>query len=548
MKPTKSIYSKLGWYITFTSVIMVVVAAALITIYQKTVKTYRMRIAQTETLYTDYIDLAATATTMQMTVEKVLRIKDLDTMEYLLGQFDTLHAHISTSVKGKMAGDPSAAGTFDSLGVINRKVIQQLLSNDLVGANYAYQSESNPTFQTLLVTIEHYRTKMVGQFNQETIAIQRSTDRFLLIAVAISLICLVGGIVWGLRFRHAMITPLQQLISMLDDIVHGNGDLTKRIVIRSNDEFGVVAELFNRFIEQQQSIIAKIAMNAATLNEAATGLFKAADSITAQSKSIAEKSSHVNQFTTDTSTGITSISSSAEEMSSTIGTLATASEQISATINEIAKNCQKESAIAADAATIAKSNYDLINRFSETAKKINMIIDTINDIAEQTKMLALNATIESASAGDAGRGFAVVAGEVKSLARLTAQSTSEISTQIMSIQNDIKESIVSSEKILKVIEEVSAISRSIASAVEEQSITVNNVVRNIAETSNVSGSIAQSVGSSARHIGEISQTIQSIDHALTQSGAQVRNLQESAGSLSRLSTELDAIVKKFKLR
>jgi methyl-accepting chemotaxis protein len=79
-----------------------------------------------------------------------------------------------------------------------------------------------------------------------------------------------------------------------------------------------------------------------------------------------------------------------------------------------------------------------VEALGEASTAIGDVIKIISSIADQTNLLALNATIEAARAGEVGRGFAVVAGEVKDLARETAEATQRVSAQITEIQNSAR--------------------------------------------------------------------------------------------------------------
>ena len=322
---------------------------------------------------------------------------------------------------------------------------------------------------------------------------------------------LIGTIVSALLCSLALyftvsrqLLPLQKLRESLLEINRGEGDLTKRLSVESNDEFGQVSLDFNQFVEYLQRLIRRV-KTLSTEVQSNTDL-------TSRSASEASKSLKTQLFELDQ--------------------LATAMQEMSATAQDVASNAQSaaDSAHLADVAvekgvavvsnttrsiaTLTREMDDVVQTINELtgySDNIESILTVITGIADQTNLLALNAAIEAARAGDMGRGFAVVADEVRALASRTQQATEEIKKMIHQLQLGVRnaESIIlagrqkasdtqvaSSEAdavlgtIRDSIHEINQMIIQIATAAEQQSATAEEINRNTTNIRDISQSVS----------------------------------------------------------
>ena len=300
--------------------------------------------------------------------------------------------------------------------------------------------------------------------------------------------------------------PIVHISELLKQIAEGEADLRKRLPVESQDELGHLAQNYNVFIGQLQSLIQQV------LNSC---------------QQLLNSVEEVNQLNKSTSVEL------AEQRDQTMQ-VATAVTQMGATIEEIAKNAV-ETANAAETATgkvhegmgvvddtiryiqtlsgEMKVSGKVIYELAEHTESIGSILSVIRGISEQTNLLALNAAIEAARAGEQGRGFAVVADEVRSLAMRTQTSTEEIQNMIAKLQEGSKNAVGTIESgqiqvdksvsasneagnALRSIDEsvdtIKSMSIQMATATEQQNVVVHDINRNIVNISDVTLSTSES--------------------------------------------------------
>ncbi|MFP4417926.1 MAG: methyl-accepting chemotaxis protein [Chitinispirillaceae bacterium] len=376
----------------------------------------------------------------------------------------------------------------------------------------------------------------------------RAVNREGRVAMVLALILSIAGVAVLWWFLSGGITrPIRNAADMLKDISEGEGDLTRRLEVKTRDEIGDMAKYFNDFVDKLRDIIGRVVGNADTVASSASELSAASIQIAANTEEMTAQTNTVASSTEEITTTINTISAAAEEMNDSSNTVATAIEEMSTSLAEVAQNCQKELAIAENANKHATSSKDIMDRLGTSAKSIGKVIEVINDIADQTNLLALNATIEAASAGEAGKGFAVVANEVKELAKQTAQATQEIGSQIEDMQKNTGSAVDAIELVVGVIGEVNTISQTIVSAVEEQSATINEISNSIGHVNNGVGEVARNVEQSAKGLSEVSSNVQGVNEAVADTSRGIAEMRASIEELATLSESLKALVGEFKI-
>ncbi len=365
------------------------------------------------------------------------------------------------------------------------------------------------------------------------------------ILIGIIFIFLTIMLLWIISVN--IVKPLTQSVHMLKDIAEGEGDLTKRLIIETEDEVGELARWFNKFIEKLETIIGQISLNSHTLMSSSRDFTAISGQIARNIEEISGHSQNVALNVHDIENNMSSIAGASEELSASVNTMATAIEEMTSTISEVARNTGEAADVANQASITTQHSMRYVSNLGNDAKAIGNVIEVIVDIADQTNLLALNATIEAARAGEAGKGFAVVANEVKELAKQTSKSTEDIRNKVSGIQHSTDDTVKAMEKITSVIEKVNNITNTIASAVEEQSVATKEISGNVSQVASVSTEVSGKISHAARLIKNINSNMSEVTSETQECAMAAGQSKNSAEELSKIAAELDNIVRQFKI-
>ena len=390
-----------------------------------------------------------------------------------------------------------------------------------------------PALESLNSTLGSAKELAAKEFESGLSAGRDNIERGLMVSILVAAI-VIAALGTASYFIIASITAnLKQILERMEDIAGGDADLTKKINITSNDEFGQLALLINKFIGNLHGLISRMATTSKEVRQSSSELVAANSSL-----------SGGGQIQADQAAGI-----------------ARSMEEISATIADMARNCANAADSASGTYRIAKDGGQVIQGTIDSTHKVSdavndatrmvealgasslqvgEIVRVIRDIAGQTNLLALNAAIEAARAGEQGRGFAVVADEVRTLAQRTSQATLEINQMIEKIQGEIGATVT-----------CIASGKDAASSGRERAasarVALDNILVSVDGVGGVIRQIATATDSLVQTAQEITGKTDQIADVAQNTLAQTRNATQQSGKLNAAIEQLDSMVGSFKL-
>ncbi len=329
----------------------------------------------------------------------------------------------------------------------------------------------------------------------------------------------IGVSLLAVATLNRMLKGLGQIRTAMQEIASGEGDLTRRIEVQSDDEVGQTAEAFNRFLGGLQGTIKEVTQASLSVASGATELSASAEQMSATTNEIAKSGELLHGATETVASAITEFMASVEEVARNVKT----------SVEHTGETVEATEAGAQGTQTTAEG----MNRIHDASSKIANAIRVIQEIAQQTNLLSLNAAIEAAKAGEQGKGFAVVAEEVRKLADRSRQAAVEIEKLLHETQVAVDGGVSS-------VQNISGLMERIQSSIKRVSSLINEIGTATREQSTTASEIANRMEESAREIGQNAVATQELS-------ATVHEISRTASDLARIANSLAQAMARFKV-
>lgn len=310
------------------------------------------------------------------------------------------------------------------------------------------------------------------------------------------------------------------------------GDLTVRAQVTA-DEIGTIADSYNATISSLKKIVGQVQTASQQVTTTASQNESSVQSLSLAALQQTQEISAALEQLDQVVASIQAVAADADQaeaiVKQTTVTVASSDAAMDRTVEGILS-------IRETVAATAKK----VKRLGESSQKISGVVNLINEFAAQTNLLALNASIEAARAGEEGRGFAVVADEVRSLARQSAEATTEIENLVADIQAETKEVVEAMETGTEQVVLGTQL-------VDETRESLNDIARVTTEMKTLVSSITQATLSQSESSKSVTKAMKDVANIAQKTSSDANQVSTSFRELLNISQSLQESVRQFKV-
>ena len=398
----------------------------------------------------------------------------------------------------------------------------------------AYKADDKAALNTLLESdmpkiysgIRKPMERLIPYQNEAVAAEQRHSaelsHRAIITSFSVLVLTAVALLTIGLLIARRMNQAIKALSADMSRMAAG--DLSIRPDTRGNDEFAALARDLTAAVSHLRELVA-------VSKDAAVAVSQVAGVLTNEVGSIVSHAERQNNSISGLSSTMEEISQTARSVADLAADAETAAQSNAVSAVEGRSFMSANVGIADHTNATMEESITAVKRLLDATQAIGKLSASIRAIADQTNLLALNAAIEAARAGEQGRGFAVVADEVRKLAELTGNSTTDIATAIQDIHAETDRAIKVMESMEKQVSQLVNGSRSTNDALER-------IVRDAEQASDITQRIRGGASEQSAAVQAISSSVVSLSSTTENTLASLRVLQDTTHRLNELSTRL----------
>ncbi|MDY8045201.1 methyl-accepting chemotaxis protein [Paenibacillus polymyxa] len=452
--------------------------------------------------------------------------------------------------------------TVAAYELVSKKVIDGLSSKDSTvreRANLLSYQEGNEKFDQMEDALDHIGDLYYDDNQIMLDSTQKQYSFLRLISILLTLAGLIASSLLGYLIIRSIHHPIRYLRGRVREIAEGN--LAVDIRTFSQDELGELTADFNIMVSRMKELISTVSQSIGHVNTSAHELTFIAEQTTATGEEM--------------TSGINEIAVGASEQASLTEATSRETMALSDTIEKVNVRNKKMTSLSSEAEIVLRGGMDKVKKLqdhnlqtteanqlvvqhieglAEQMLTISTIVQTINEVSEQTKLLALNASIEAARAGDSGKGFAVVATEIRKLSTMTYESTERINATIARLKAEVSQTLQVMNQTEVVISEQSLIVQESGTVFESIMDMLKEIISSIQEMDGDIGQMnvsREQVISSIIKISDVARDAASateeISSASNDQSQAYSHLHSAAEQLKQSSQQVSEMISRFRI-